>query len=239
MNTAITQHPQSMLRQAITAAYRCDEAGAMQALAGQLNIPASSQAKINQRARDLVTSVRRNRSQASGVDNLMQEFSLSSQEGVALMCLAEALLRIPDNDTVDRLIRDKIGRGDWRAHLGQSGSLFVNAAAWGLLITRQLVSTSSEQNLGSALTRLIARGGEPLVRKGLDLAMRLLGQQFVTGQSIAEALKRSREKEALGYRYSYDMLGEAALTNADAERYLASYTEAIHAIGRVAERRGV
>ena len=232
-------YPQSAFRQVITDAYRRDEANAMQTLTERLHITAPSVEKIRDRARGLVTSVRQNRSQASGVDHLMQEFSLSSQEGVALMCLAEALLRIPDNDTVDRLIRDKIGRGDWRSHLGQSESLFVNAAAWGLLITRKLVSTSSEQNLSSALTRIIARGGEPLVRKGLDLAMRLLGQQFVLGQTIAEALKHSQEKESQGYRYSYDMLGEAALTSADAERYLASYVEAIHVIGQVADNRGV
>jgi RHH-type proline utilization regulon transcriptional repressor/proline dehydrogenase/delta 1-pyrroline-5-carboxylate dehydrogenase len=156
--------------------------------------------------------VREKRTRASGVDALMHEFSLSSEEGVALMCLAEALLRIPDTETADRLIADKISKGDWKKHLGESPSLFVNAATWGLLITGKLVASSSEKGLGAALTRMIAKGGEPLIRKGVDLAMRMLGNQFVTGQTIDEALKNSRDNEARGYRYSYDMLGEAALT---------------------------
>ena len=105
------------------------------------------------------------------------------------MCLAEALLRIPDKATRDALIRDKISNGQWDSHLGKSPSLVVNAATWGLLITGKLVSTNSEKNLGSALTRLIAKGGEPLIRKGVDMAMRMLGNQFVTGQTIEEALK--------------------------------------------------
>jgi hypothetical protein len=115
-------------------------------------------------------------------------------------------------ETADRLIADKISKGDWKKHLGESPSLFVNAATWGLLITGKLVSTSSEKGLGAALTRLIAKGGEPLIRKGVDMAMRMLGNQFVTGQTIDEALKNSRDNETRGYRYSYDMLGEAALT---------------------------
>lgn len=124
------------------------------------------------------------------------------------MCLAEALLRIPDRATADRLIRDKLSKGDWRAHLGNSPSLFVNAATWGLLITGKLVATSSEGSLGAALTRLIAKGGEPVIRRSVDLAMRLLGKQFVTGETIEEALASSAPREARGYRFSFDMLGE-------------------------------
>ncbi|MBV8633347.1 MAG: bifunctional proline dehydrogenase/L-glutamate gamma-semialdehyde dehydrogenase PutA, partial [Burkholderiaceae bacterium] len=187
----------------------------------------------------LVQSVREKRTRASGVDALMHEFSLSSDEGVALMCLAEALLRIPDTQTADRLIADKISKGDWKRHLGESPSLFVNAATWGLLITGKLVSTNSEQGLGSAMTKLIAKGGEPLIRKGVDLAMRMLGNQFVTGQTIAEALANSRDNEARGYRYSYDMLGEAALTAHDAALYYDAYEKAIHAIGKASNGRGI
>ena len=230
---------QSPLRTAITAAYRRDEASAVHSLFAMHHADASSNGKITQLARQLVTAVRAKRSRASGVDALMHEFSLSSEEGVALMCLAEALLRIPDHQTADRLIADKISRGDWRKHLGESPSMFVNAATWGLLITGKLVGTSSEQGLGAALTKLIAKGGEPLIRKGVDLAMRMLGNQFVTGQTIGEALANSREQEARGYRYSYDMLGEAALTADDACRYYAAYEEAIHAIGRASDGRGI
>ncbi|HJV51240.1 MAG TPA: trifunctional transcriptional regulator/proline dehydrogenase/L-glutamate gamma-semialdehyde dehydrogenase [Noviherbaspirillum sp.] len=227
------------LRAAITAAYRRDEREAVQWLLSQARDNAIAHSRIQALASDLVQTVREKRTRASGVDALMHEFSLSSEEGVALMCLAEALLRIPDSQTADRLIADKISKGDWKRHLGESPSLFVNAATWGLLITGKLVGTNSEQGLGSALTKLIAKGGEPLIRKGVDLAMRMLGNQFVTGQTIAEALANSRANEARGYRYSYDMLGEAALTEEDAANYYRSYEEAIHAIGRASNGRGI
>jgi RHH-type proline utilization regulon transcriptional repressor/proline dehydrogenase/delta 1-pyrroline-5-carboxylate dehydrogenase len=233
---AEVQHHPSALRAAITSAYRRDEQEAVEWLLSQ---GASPNADAQALAHKLVTAVREKRTRASGVDALMHEFSLSSEEGVALMCLAEALLRIPDSETADRLIADKISKGDWRKHLGESPSLFVNAATWGLLITGKLVSTSSETGLGSALTKLIGKGGEPLIRKGVDLAMRMLGNQFVTGQTIGEAIKNSRDNEARGYRYSYDMLGEAALTEQDAKKYYASYEEAIHAIGKASNGRGI
>ncbi|EKU84112.1 trifunctional transcriptional regulator/proline dehydrogenase/L-glutamate gamma-semialdehyde dehydrogenase [Massilia timonae] len=233
---AETKSEQTPLRAAITAAYRRDETEAVQWLLAQGATPSADAQPL---AHLLVSSVREKRTRASGVDALMHEFSLSSEEGVALMCLAEALLRIPDSETADRLIADKISRGDWRKHLGESPSLFVNAATWGLLITGKLVSTNSEQGLGSALTRLIAKGGEPLIRKGVDMAMRMLGNQFVTGQTIDEALKNSRDNETRGYRYSYDMLGEAALTESDARNYYASYEAAIHAIGKASNGRGI
>ncbi|OWW19054.1 trifunctional transcriptional regulator/proline dehydrogenase/L-glutamate gamma-semialdehyde dehydrogenase [Noviherbaspirillum denitrificans] len=232
-------HMPTTLRAAITAAWRRDEREAVQWLLDQVKPNHASQEKIQDLARNLVQAVREKRTRSSGVDALMHEFSLSSEEGVALMCLAEALLRIPDHQTADRLIADKISKGDWKKHLGESPSLFVNAATWGLLITGKLVGTNSEQGLGSALTRLIAKGGEPLIRKGVDLAMRMLGNQFVTGQTIAEALDNSRPNEARGYRYSYDMLGEAALTEEDAANYYNAYENAVHAIGRASNGRGI
>jgi RHH-type proline utilization regulon transcriptional repressor/proline dehydrogenase/delta 1-pyrroline-5-carboxylate dehydrogenase len=185
----------SPLRNAITNAYRRNETEAVQYLLSQVNSYPSLQNNVAELAQKLVSSVRQQRTRASGVDALMHEFSLSSEEGVALMCLAEALLRIPDHQTADRLIADKISKGDWAKHLGESPSMFVNAATWGLLVTGKLVATNSEQGLGAALTRLIAKGGEPLIRKGVDLAMRMLGNQFVTGQTIEEALKNSQENE--------------------------------------------
>jgi len=233
---AETRREQTPLRAAITAAYRRDETTAVEWLLAQ---GASANGDAYMLAHRLVSAVREKRTRSSGVDALMHEFSLSSEEGVALMCLAEALLRIPDKETADRLIADKISKGDWKKHLGESPSLFVNAATWGLLVTGKLVSSSSETGLGAALTRMIAKGGEPLIRKGVDLAMRMLGNQFVTGQTIAEALKNSRDNEARGYRYSYDMLGEAALTESDAAHYYASYEAAIHAIGNASNGRGI
>ncbi|WP_319239305.1 bifunctional proline dehydrogenase/L-glutamate gamma-semialdehyde dehydrogenase PutA [uncultured Propionivibrio sp.] len=195
--------------------------------------------RVGAHARQLVEAVRAQRRHASGVDHLMHEFSLSSEEGVALMCVAEALLRIPDADTADRLIRDKLARGAWGNHLGGQPSMFVSAATWGLLITGKLVATRSDEALGNALTRLIARCGEPVIRKGTELAMQLLGRQFVMGETIAAALERSRQNVARAYTHSFDMLGEAALTSADAERYFQSYLSAIEAIGRASRGEGV
>ncbi len=227
------------LRLAIDAAWRRAEPDCLPALIEAAQRDEATQARVHDFAASLVTGLRARRSRSSGVDALMKEFSLSSQEGVALMCLAEALLRVPDKATADRLIRDKLSDGNWRSHIGNSPSLFVNAATWGLLITGRLVSTSSATSLSSALTRLVARGGEPLIRKGMDLAMRMLGEQFVTGRDIDEALERGRTHERQGYRYSFDMLGEAAMTAEDAERYFKDYERAIHAIGKASAGRGV
>lgn len=227
------------LRDAISRAYRLDEITAVRHLLAHIKTDPAVQAASQALAQQLVETVRAKRSRASGVDALMHEFSLSSEEGIALMCLAEALLRIPDHQTADRLIANKISKGDWQRHLGESPSLFVNAASWGLLVTGKLLHSASEDGLGAALTRIINKGGEPLIRKAVDLAMRMLGSQFVAGQTIDEALEKSRALETHGYRHSYDMLGEAAMTAADAETYYQSYTNAIHAIGRAGAQRGI
>ena len=231
--------PQSALRDAVTAAYRRDEAEAVADMLQRAEMSAAEKEEAAKLARRLVTQVRANRTKASGVDALMHEFSLSSQEGVALMCLAEALLRIPDNATRNKLIQDKLSGGNWKSHLNNSPSLFVNAAAWGLLITGKLTAANDDKTLGMALTRIIGKGGEPMIRKGVDYAMRLLGKQFVTGQTIEEALQNGKEREKLGYRFSFDMLGEAAMTQADADRYYQDYVNAIHAIGKDAAGAGV
>ncbi|VVE31916.1 trifunctional transcriptional regulator/proline dehydrogenase/L-glutamate gamma-semialdehyde dehydrogenase [Pandoraea soli] len=230
--------PQSVLRAAITAAYRRPEPECVPVLVGQAKLAPATATSASDLARKLVVALR-GKSTGGGVEGLIHEFSLSSQEGVALMCLAEALLRIPDKATRDALIRDKISKGDWHAHMGNSPSMFVNAATWGLMITGKLVTTTSEAGLTKALTRLIGRGGEPLIRKGVDMAMRLMGEQFVTGETISEALANSRKYEAQGFRYSYDMLGEAATTEEDAQRYYASYEQAIQAIGKASAGRGI
>jgi RHH-type proline utilization regulon transcriptional repressor/proline dehydrogenase/delta 1-pyrroline-5-carboxylate dehydrogenase len=210
---------QSPLRNAITAAWRQPEIACVPPLLDQASLPPPQTARARALATRLVKALRA-KTPAGGVEGLIHEYALSSQEGVALMCLAEALLRIPDDETRDALIRDKIGGGDWRAHLGHSPSLFVNAATWGLLLTGRLTATSSERNLSAALTRLIARGGEPLIRTAVNLAMRLMGEQFVAGQTIDEALSNGRPLEEQGFRHSYDMLGEAAVTTVQAEQYM-------------------
>ncbi len=230
------------LRQAVTQAWRQPETELLPGLLDRARLTPELHQATQALALRLARALRERKASAGRaglVQGLLQEYALSSQEGVALMCLAEALLRIPDSATRDALIRDKIAQGEWRHHVGQSPSLFVNAATWGLLLTGKLVSTHSESGLGTTLGGLVRRGGEPLIRKAVDMAMRLMGEQFVTGETIEQALRHARPQEALGFRYSYDMLGEAALTAADAQRYLQAYEAAIHAIGRAAAGQGV
>ncbi|HUD27984.1 MAG TPA: trifunctional transcriptional regulator/proline dehydrogenase/L-glutamate gamma-semialdehyde dehydrogenase [Novosphingobium sp.] len=228
----------SQLRRAIAEARRRDEAECLAPLLDAATLPEPMRAAVRETATHLVTTLRANH-KGTGVEGLVQEYALSSQEGVALMCLAEALLRIPDHATRDALIRDKIADGDWSGHLGGGKSLFVNAATWGLVVTGKLVGSVDDRGLAAALTRLVARAGEPVIRRGVDLAMRMMGEQFVTGETIDEAVKRARDLEARGFRYSYDMLGEAATTAADAARYYADYENAIHAIGKASGGKGV
>ncbi|HVL21653.1 MAG TPA: trifunctional transcriptional regulator/proline dehydrogenase/L-glutamate gamma-semialdehyde dehydrogenase, partial [Amaricoccus sp.] len=230
--------PQTSLRAAITAATRRPEPECLPPLVEAARVPEAMRGAVAATARKLVEALRA-KHKGTGVEALVQEYSLSSQEGVALMCLAEALLRIPDTATRDALIRDKIAEGDWMSHVGGGRSLFVNAATWGLVVTGKLSGTVNDRSLAAALTRLVARAGEPVIRRGVDMAMRMMGEQFVTGETIGEALKRARPLEARGFRYSYDMLGEAATTAADADRYNADYEAAIHAIGKASGGRGI
>ncbi|SFE26565.1 trifunctional transcriptional regulator/proline dehydrogenase/L-glutamate gamma-semialdehyde dehydrogenase [Methylobacterium sp. 13MFTsu3.1M2] len=228
----------SPLRRAVVAACRRPERDCVLPLLEEARLPPEAARRVAEDARRLVETLRRQGTRG-GVEGLIHEYALSSQEGVALMCLAEALLRIPDAATRDALIRDKIAGGDWAAHLGHSPSPFVNAATWGLLVTGKLAATRDETGLSAALTRLIARGGEPVIRTGVDLAMRMMGEQFVAGRTIAEALRHAARLEAKGFTYSYDMLGEAAVTAEDAERYRRAYADAIAAIGAASAGRGV
>lgn len=229
---------QSDLRQRITAAYRRDEPSCITALIGGAQLAEDQRQSIRATATHLITHLRQ-KGQRGGVEELVKEYSLSSEEGVALMCLAEALLRIPDADTRDALIRDKISHGDWRSHIGDGRSLFVNAASWGLVVSGRLTTPVNEGGLGSSLSRLISRFGEPVIRSGVNMAMELMGDQFVRGETIEEALRRARKQEAQGFTYSYDMLGEAAMTMRDAGRYYSDYERAIHAIGKVAAGKDI
>jgi RHH-type proline utilization regulon transcriptional repressor/proline dehydrogenase/delta 1-pyrroline-5-carboxylate dehydrogenase len=229
--------PPSALRAAITAAARVPEPVCVPALVEAATVSVETGRAAAATARTLIERLRAKKARG-GVQALVQEYALSSQEGVALMCLAEALLRIPDTATRDALIRDKIAGGDWSAHLGDGRSLFVNAATWGLIVTGKLTASADDRGLATALTRMVARVGEPVIRRGVDLAMRMMGEQFVTGQTIDEALRRAREREERGFGFSYDMLGEAATTAADADRYYEDYEQAIHAIGKAADRHG-
>ncbi|MEM7750285.1 MAG: bifunctional proline dehydrogenase/L-glutamate gamma-semialdehyde dehydrogenase PutA, partial [Pseudomonadota bacterium] len=183
----------------------------------------------------LVNGLRADDASDAGVDAFMKEYGFSTEEGIILMCLAEALLRIPDSATADALIADKIGSGRWEQHLGNSGSLLVNASTWGLLLTGRIVNlgkTKGEDSPTGLINGLLKGASEPVVRQALRQAMRMMGDQFVLGRTIQDALKRARADVSKGYRYSYDMLGEAAMTMPDAERYYARYLGAIEAVAR-------
>ncbi|TQV82039.1 bifunctional proline dehydrogenase/L-glutamate gamma-semialdehyde dehydrogenase PutA [Denitrobaculum tricleocarpae] len=231
----------SDLRTAIREAYRADEAQVVRSLLGEVELPHDALDRIAERARALVAEVRRSRIGQGGIDAFMHEFELSSKEGVVLMCLAEALLRVPDAHTLDKLIKDKIATADWQAHLGHSDSIFVNASTWALMLTGRVVKLEDDdtKDFGGVLRRMVHRSGEPVIRTAISRAMRILGQQFVMGRDIQEAVKRAKPDEAKGYRYSYDMLGEGARTMADADRYFEAYTHAIVAIGAAAAGRAV
>ena len=183
-------------------------------------------------ARALVLKLREVSGKRGGVDAFMHEYALSSEEGVALMCLAEALLRVPDAETADRLIRDKIGGADWTRHRSKSESVFVNASTWALMLTGRIVQLdqAAKWDFEGILKRLVARSGEPVIRQAVQFAMRVLGRQFVLGRTIGEALKEAKPLEQEGYRFSFDMLGEAAYTKPDAARYAAAYGKAIEAL---------
>jgi RHH-type proline utilization regulon transcriptional repressor/proline dehydrogenase/delta 1-pyrroline-5-carboxylate dehydrogenase len=218
---------------AITAHYRRDEGELLGELIERATLPAAEQEAIQRKAAELVERVRAKAGQQTAVESFMRQYDLSSEEGVLLMCVAEALLRIPDADTADKLIRDKLGEADWESHLGKSDSLFVNASTWGLMLTGKIIDLAGEtrSNFVGAIKRLVARSGEPVVRLAVRQAMRIMGHQFVLGRTIDEALDRSQSKDGRAYRHSFDMLGEGALTTPDAERYLAAYEDAIRRIG--------
>ncbi|UHQ20598.1 bifunctional proline dehydrogenase/L-glutamate gamma-semialdehyde dehydrogenase PutA [Lysobacter sp. KIS68-7] len=222
------------LRAAITAAWVRDESEHVRELLAQARQPDADRAAIQATAADLVRRVRDRAQDQGAIEAFMRQYDLGSEEGVLLMCVAEALLRIPDQDTADKLIRDKLGDADWKKHMGQSDSILVNASTWGLMLTGHLVDLADDtkRDVHNAFKRLIGRVGEPVVRLAVRQAMRIMGHQFVMGRTIGEALSRSRKGDNAAYRYSFDMLGEGALTTKDALRYLGAYREAIKAIGQ-------
>ncbi|MEI6485282.1 MAG: L-glutamate gamma-semialdehyde dehydrogenase [Sphingomonadales bacterium] len=214
------------------ALHRAPEADVLAGLLPAATLSPAIRADVERRAHTLLSDLRA--AQGAGwVNRFLHQYQLNTAEGVALLSLAEAFLRVPDTATADLLIRDKLGTPDWSDHLGDSDSALVNSATWGLVITRALVA---DDGRASVLKRLIARAGEPFVRQGVGAAMRLMGQVFVMGRTIEEALARADDKDNRGFTASFDMLGEAARTFEDGERYFASYRAAIAAVGRQANR---
>lgn len=230
-------HPNTLqapasIRADINHCYRANEASLMADRMSQASLPEAMTLRIRDRAFHLVELVRGARKQAAGIDAFLTEYALSSEEGIALMCLAEALLRIPDKATIDQLIKDKLSGANWGSHAGQSDSFFINATTWALMLTgRVLAPEKANSQLKQSLLKLVNRSGESVIRAAIEQAMRVMSKQFVMGRTIQEALKRAQKKEAIGYRYSYDMLGEAAITQEDADRYFDAYFQAIEAIG--------
>lgn len=229
----------SELRQLISQNYACSEKEAVTKLVNTLNFSAEQEASIENVARQLITKIREKKQKHYGVDALMHEFSLGCDEGIALMCLAEALLRIPDTETRYALIDDKLKLGNWRAHVKRSGSLFTNAASYGLLLGSKISAALSEEVLSSALMKSFAKLSAPMMKLAIEKAMGILGDQFVTGETMEDALKNIVDREKMGYCFSFDMLGEAAMTMQDADKYLQDYVEAIHAVGRQSAGRSL
>ncbi|WP_020681561.1 bifunctional proline dehydrogenase/L-glutamate gamma-semialdehyde dehydrogenase PutA [Marinobacterium rhizophilum] len=216
-------------RQTIRSHYLADETTVIKALVANACISSDVRRRISARAAELVRDVRAN-STPTMMEKFLAQYGLTTKEGVALMCLAEALLRVPDKSTIDALIEDKISSGKWGDHRGQSNSSLINSSTWALLLTGKLLSPVDPQGLANTLRAMVKRMGEPVVRTAVAQAMKEMGRQFVLGRDIQEAVKRASKYESRGYTYSYDMLGEAARTDADALRYHRSYSNAIAAL---------
>ncbi|RUY90139.1 bifunctional proline dehydrogenase/L-glutamate gamma-semialdehyde dehydrogenase PutA, partial [Mesorhizobium sp. M7A.F.Ca.CA.001.12.2.1] len=216
------------IRQQIRANYLPDEDEAVKRLAEATGLSGKDRKAISARAADLVRAVRGS-SDPRLMEVFLSAYGLSTKEGVALMCLAEALLRVPDTETMDDLIADKIAPHDWSAHSGGSSSIFVNASTWALMLTGRVLD-EGEGGIEGTLRSMVRRLGEPVIRKAVAAAMREMGEQFVLGRTITEAVKRGRPMTQKGYLYSFDMLGEAARTEADALRYHKAYADAISSL---------
>nr|MDQ2704307.1 proline dehydrogenase family protein [Pseudomonadota bacterium] len=218
------------LRNEIRANYLPDEDAALAALVETAKLTDGQRQAISNHAAKMVRAVRGS-SDPGLMEVFLSAYGLSTKEGVALMCLAEALLRVPDTETMDDLIRDKIAPQDWSAHSGSSASIFVNASTWALMLTGRVLD-EGEGGIERTLRAMVRRLGEPVIRTAVAAAMREMGEQFVLGRTIAEAVKRGRSMTAKGYLHSYDMLGEAARTETDALRYFKAYEDAIAALAK-------
>ncbi len=226
------------LRDSITKAYRMKEDDCLSPLIAAATFPPAEKAHITTIAKQLVIETREYKKRQGKIDSLLHQYDLSTDEGIALMCLAEALLRIPDKATMDKFISDKLSTVEWKNHLSRDNSLFVNAATWSLLLTGKIYAPAinHDQTFSSALKRSVSRLGASVIRPVLLQMMKTIGKQFVMGENIQLALSRSVELENIGYRFSYDMLGESARTVEDAANYYQSYVNAIDAIGKFAHQ---
>lgn len=228
-----TQSSLASHRQLIRDHYCADEFVAVRALIDMAALTEDDRKSISARAATLVQQVR-DESSPTMMEKFLAEYGLSTKEGVALMCLAEALLRVPDDSTIDALIHDKVASGKWGPHIGQSESSLINSATWALMITGKVIVTEDVKGVTKALRHMVKRMGEPVVRAAVAQAMKELGRQFVLGRTIEEAIRKAKKLESKGYTHSYDMLGEGARTDADALRYLGNYAAAITQLAAIA-----
>ncbi len=239
LHPGLIEQPLSALWEQISPLYAIDESRWLRELMALAEPTGDQIRQAESRATSLIEQVRADDGAIHMIDALLLEYSLDTREGILLMCLAEALMRIPDAETADALIRDKLSVADWKSHLKSSDSVLVNASTWGLLLTGKVV-TMDEREDGTpsgVINRLVNRLGEPLIRKVMQQAMKIMGHQFVLGRDINEAMKRGSDERQKGYTYSFDMLGEAALTRSDAAKYLNDYSRAIDFVGNYRDKK--
>lgn len=226
-----------LIREAIDQAYVMDETEALKNLYQYVDLSSAQRLEIMTYARSIAEKARENAQKESSMKDLIHQYSLSSEEGIALMCVAEALLRIPDKETAIRLIKDKVGSADWQKYMGDHRNIFLNASTWALSLTGKVLGRSDEEKTGlsSVLSNLVSRSGAPIIRQAMEFTMKLMGKNFVHAETIEKALKKAKDLEKIGYTYSFDMLGEGARTFDDADRYFETYKRAIRHIGHMAK----
>lgn len=234
LKSEFVEQPLNKLWALISPLYMADESQWLQELLPLATPTNQEKQEITDKTTQLIKAIRADKKSVQMIDALLLEYSLDTQEGILLMCLAEALMRIPDAETADAFIKDRLSVADWRSHLKNSDSVFVNASTWGLMITGKVLELSDIQSTSpmQALNRLVNRFSEPVIRQAMNQAMKVMGRQFVLGQSIDEAQKNGQSMRDKGYTYSFDMLGEAALTSADANKYCQDYLSAIESVGK-------
>ncbi len=234
LKAEFVEQPLEQLWSLISPLYMVDETQWLQQLLPLATPSQQEKDQITTKTTELIEAIRADKKSIQMIDALLLEYSLDTQEGILLMCLAEALMRIPDSATADALIRDKLGVADWKSHLKNSDSVFVNASTWGLMLTGKVVGLSEKESQSPtrAVNRLVNKLSEPVIRQAMNQAMKIMGYQFVLGRNINEAQKNGRSMREKGYTYSFDMLGEAALTTADANKYFKDYLMGIEAVGR-------
>ncbi|PMH15958.1 bifunctional proline dehydrogenase/L-glutamate gamma-semialdehyde dehydrogenase PutA [Vibrio breoganii] len=234
LNPDFINQPKETLWSLISPMYMVDESAWLNELLKLATPLDEEKQRAKRQTTALIEAIRADKRSIQMIDALLLEYSLDTQEGILLMCLAEALMRIPDSETADALIKDKLTVADWKSHLSQSDSVFVNASTWGLMLTGKVVGVNNQETTSpsSALSKLVNKMSEPVIRKAMHQAMKVMGHQFVLGRDIKEAQKNGAPLRKKGFTHSFDMLGEAALTSEDAQKYFNDYLMAIESVGR-------